>query len=72
MRRLVIIDHDDHTLFVEDVPDHVLEKYGGDEQAYIDENYDIENFSWDWVTDSRYIPYEDPYPFEIDFGKSIR
>ena len=52
MTRIAIIDHDEHWLYVEDIPEDILEKkYGGDEQKYIDDNYDIENYSWDYITD---------------------
>ena len=48
MRRIAIIDHNEHDLIIEDINEEVLEKeYGGDEQKYIDDNYDIENYSWD-------------------------
>ena len=46
MTRIAIIDHDEHRLYVEDIPEDILEnQYGGDEQKYIDDNYDIENYS---------------------------
>ena len=45
MRRIAIIDHNEHDLIIEDINEEVLEKeYGGDEQKYIDDNYDIENY----------------------------
>lgn len=55
MERLVIIDHNEHTLFIEDVTKDMLEPYNGDEQAYIEDNYDIENYSWDYVVSEIYI-----------------
>ena len=55
MKRLVIIDHDEHTLFIEDVTNEMLAHYNGDEQAYINDNYDMENYSWDYITDSVFI-----------------
>jgi len=69
MRRIAIIDHVEHELLIEDIDEYVLEKqYGGDEQAYIDDNYDLENYSWDWITDTYYISDEgDPDPIEVDF-----
>ena len=57
MRRIAIIDHNEHVLMVEDIPEDILEKeYGGDEQRYIDDNYDLENYSWDYITDAVYLP----------------
>ena len=41
MERLAIIDHDRHRLFIEDVNDEMLAKYNGEEQAYIDDNYNL-------------------------------
>ena len=70
MRRLAIIDHAAHELMVEDVNETELEtKYGGDEQAYIDDNYTFEgDYSWDWITDAQYFN-EDGDPIEIDFDE---
>lgn len=54
--RIAIIDHDEHALFVEDIDDELLEReYNGSEQAYIDDNYDMENYSWDYIVYSKYI-----------------
>ena len=64
MRRIAIIDHDEHVLMVEDIPEDILEKeYGGDEQKYIDDNYDLENYSWDYITDALYLPEADDGDF---------
>ena len=73
MRRIAIIDHNEHDLIIEDINEEVLEKeYGGDGQKYIDGNYDIENYSWDWITDSYYLP-DDNYGdlMEVDFSKLV-
>ena len=69
MRRLAIIDHAAHELMVEDVNEEVLESnYGGDEEAYIKDNYTFEgDFSWDWITDAEYFPIDDKDPIEINF-----
>ena len=72
MRRIAIIDHSEHTLFVEDIDEDVLEnEYNGDEQAYIDDNYTFEGeYSWDYIVDAEYLPiYEDKTPIEIDFDE---
>ena len=73
MRRIAIIDHNEHDLIIEDINEEVLEKeYGGDEQKYIDDHYDIENYSWYWITDSYYLP-DDNYGdlMEVDFSKLV-
>ena len=69
MRRIAIIDHAAHELMVEDVNEEVLESnYGGDEEAYIKDNYTFEgDFSWDWITDAEYFPIDDKDPIEINF-----
>lgn len=69
MTRLAIIDHNSHTLFVEDVPDEVLEKYHGEEEAYIEDNYALsDNYSWDYIVDAQYIPdTQETEVYEIDF-----
>ena len=68
MEILAIIDHDEHKLYIEDVSDETLEKYNGEEEAYIKDNYDLENFSWDWVTNVSFLTKdEDDYFVEKDF-----
>lgn len=68
MTRIAIIDHDEHRLYVEDIPDDILEKcYGGDEQKYIDDNYDIENYSWDYITEGLFLPAGESDFCDIDF-----
>lgn len=66
-RRIAIIDHNEHELLIEDINEQELEeKYGGDEQKYIDDNYDLENYSWDWITDTQYFPEGETDPIEVD------
>lgn len=69
MKRIAILDHADHSLLVEDVNETALEKiYGGDEQAYINDNYTFEgDYSWEWITDAEYFPEGQNEPIEIDF-----
>ena len=68
MRRIAIIDHNEHELLVEDINEQELEeKYGGSEQAYIDDNYDLENYSWDWITDTQYFEEGESNPIEVEF-----
>ena len=73
MRRIAIIDHSDHELLIEDINEQELEeKYGGDEQKYIDENYTFEgDYSWDWITDTQYFPEGESVPMEVDFAELL-
>ena len=73
MRRLAIIDHDTHTLYVDDVDEKELEEYyDGDEQAYIEDNYALlNNYSWDWITDAIYYKKMYETGIDIDFDKLI-
>ena len=73
MRRIAIIDHNEHELLIEDINEQELEeKYGGDEQAYINDNYTFEgDYSWDWITDTQYYPEGDPDPIEVEFKDFI-
>lgn len=74
MERLAIICHDSHTLFIEDVDEDLLrEKYNGEEEAYIKDNYCVsENFSWDYITCTQYIPNkEDTEIYDIEFSDWI-
>ena len=68
MRRLAIIDHGNHALYVEDINEEILEgQYGGDEQLYIDDNYSLKDYSWDWITDAQYFLEFEKTPREINF-----
>ena len=74
MERIVIIDHDAHILFVEDIDEKMLEKkYNGEEEKYIKDNYEIsDNFSWDFIVSAQYIPTENDDKFyEIDFSSLV-
>jgi hypothetical protein len=65
---IAVIDHDSHTLYVEDINDDILQgQYGGDEQLYIDDNYSIKNYSWDYIVDTQYLPEDDKTPLEINY-----
>ena len=66
--KIAVIDHDNHTLYVEDINDDILQgQYGGEEQLYIDDNYSTENYSWDYIVDTQYFPEVDKTPVEINF-----
>lgn len=72
MRRLAIIDNVTHTLYVEDINEEILEgQYGGEEQLYIEDNYDLEEYSWDWIIETQYFPVFDKTPIEINFEDMI-
>jgi len=68
MERIVIIDHDSHTLYVEDVSEETIEKYGGEEK-YIEANYcPLGYYSWDFIVNAMYYPHEETSEVhEIDF-----
>ena len=73
MERIVIIDHNEHRLFIEDVDEEMLERdYNGQEEYYIKDNYDVENFSWDYIVEAIYLPEASIPPFgdplTIDFN----
>lgn len=65
---IAIIDHDNHKLYVEDIDMDVLERdYGGEEERYIKETYDIgDNYSWDFITDIVCVDGEEPIDLEIE------
>lgn len=69
MERIVIIDHDNHKLFVEDVDEEILNnQYDGEEEKYIKDTYALgENWSWDYITSAEYIPNDFDDPIEINF-----
>lgn len=70
MVRVAIIDHVEHTLFIEDIDEDILNnEYNGSEQEYIEDNYNIEEYSWDYITDTEYIPAPPKYggPIEVNF-----
>jgi len=68
MRRIAIINHATKTLFVEDVnEEELIEKYEDDEQKYIEANYGLEEYSWDWITDTEYFPESKKIPIEVNF-----
>lgn len=71
MERLVIIDHDSHTLYIEDVNEDVLyNKYNGQEEDYIKDTYSIsDNYSWDYIVSAQYIPENsDEEVCDVDFS----
>ena len=69
MVRLAILDHTEHRLYVEDVADSVIEQYGGEEE-YINDMYNMEDYSWEYITDALYLaPQEDPV--EVKFEEMI-
>lgn len=69
MTRIAIIDHDTHQLYVEDISNEDLKRYGGSEQAYIDDNYACVNYSWDYIVDTQYFEEECKVPYDVEFEK---
>ena len=72
MERIVIIDHNEHILIVEDIDEDVLnEKYDGEEEKYIEAHYDVENYSWDYIVGCMYIKNQPPFddPIRVDFER---
>ena len=70
MERIAVLDHDEHMLFVEDIPDEVINSPEWDgEESYILNNYDIENFSWEYIVETYYFPEDESMPVEIRFDE---
>lgn len=69
MIRVAIIDHEYHSLYVEDIDEEILDnKYGGSEQKYIEDNFDLGEYSWDYIVDSTYFPTQFD-PIDINYDK---
>ena len=69
MIRVAIIDHEYHSLYVEDIDEEILDnKYGGSEQKYIEDNFDLREYSWDYIVDSTYFPKQFD-PVDINYDK---
>lgn len=67
MTRVAIIDHETHRLFIEDISDEDLERYDGEEEAYIKDNYTFEGeWDWDYVTGIEYYGEDDKDGIEIE------
>ena len=68
MERIAILDHDEHSLYIEDIPDEVIDspEWSGEED-YINANYDIEHYSWDYITEALYLPEGENDFYEINF-----
>ena len=71
--RVAIIDHAEHRLYVEDIPDTILEsKYNGEEDEYIKDNYTFEGeWSWDYIVDTEYIPHDEDTTIDVDFRAAL-
>ena len=67
MVRLAIINHDTHELFIEDVYDSEIEEYG-DEEKFIRDMYNIQNFSWDYIVSSTYFGLCNKDGVDVTFG----
>lgn len=75
MERIAIIDHYNHRLYIEDIDEDVLqEKYGGEEEAYIKDNYKFEEnepWSWEFITATTYFPI-DGDPMDVDLPYDLK
>jgi len=72
MKRIAIIDHTEHELIVEDINEQELEEnYDGDIQKYIDNNYDMEKYSWDWITYTQYFEEGESCSVEVEFKNLV-
>lgn len=66
--RIAIIDHMQHRLYIEDIEQKILDQcYGGEEEKYIADNYDLVKYSWDYIVDAVYFPLNEKDPIEIEF-----
>lgn len=72
MERIAIIDHEHHRLYIEDINEEILnEKYHGNEEEYIKDNYDLgtDNYTWDYIVGTEYFPDEDDQaPIDVEFS----
>ena len=70
MERLAILDHANHKLYIEDVSEETLEQYGGEEEKYIEDNYEFDcDYSWDYIVEAEYLPNDNDGDFiNIDFN----
>lgn len=67
MTRIAILDHENHTLMIQDITDEELAKYDGSEQAYIEDNYTLEGeYSWDYITGIEYFPQGQSEPIDLE------
>jgi len=73
MERIAIIDHALHNLFIEDIDEDMLqEKYGGEEEAYIKDNYTLhEPWSWEYITCITYYPIGGD-PVDVDLPYDLK
>lgn len=73
MERIAIIDHNEHKLFIEDIDEDVLqEKYHGEEEDYIKDNYALsDNWTWEFITSTVYYFGEEPDSIEVEFSDLV-
>lgn len=71
MERIAIIDHENHTLHIEDINEDILkEYYNGKKEDYIREQYKnklSQNWTWDYIIKAQYRPMLGNKALEIDF-----
>ena len=72
MERIAILDHDLHQLYLEDIDEDILnDEYGGEEERYIEDNYDIKNYSWEYIVKTLYYGEDELNPVEVEFTNLI-
>ena len=65
--RLAILNHYNHTLYIEDVYTMDLRKYNYKEEEYIKDVFGFDNFSWDYIIRTEYYPAENKDGLSIEF-----
>lgn len=67
--RVAIIDHVEHRLTIEDIPNAILEsQYNGEEDEYIKDNYCFEGeWSWDYIVETEYAPHDEGGVIDVNF-----
>lgn len=70
IERIVIIDHGNHRLYVEDIDMNVIEEdYDGNEEDYIRDTYTLsDDWTWDYIVAAQYICL-DSCPIDIPFDE---
>lgn len=70
--RIVILDHESHSVFIEDIDMDMIDSlYDGEEERYILSKYKLgEYWTWDYITSIQYIDDKNQ-PHEIDIDEII-
>lgn len=70
MVRVAIIDHSTHQLFIEDISEEMIEKYGGEEEYIVNTYGSLKDseWSWDYITDCFYYCEENSDGINVEFS----